>query len=200
MNNFINHPIYIVNDIIKSFNNVKEIEMSIYTYKPQSIIDDRIICKLDSHTMINSFFNLLTKINQNQEIAFHSRCYVKNGSDMQEMHIPMIDFKSDNIDNILYPTEKILQELESDGYLVFSGRSYHLYIKKLLAPAEWIRFMGRILLMNGIDHPEVTDTRWVGHRLMAGYGSLRWTRNTGQYMAAPTLVETIKPNQHICTW
>lgn len=48
--------------------------------------------------------------------------------------------------------------------------------------------MGHLLLINPRNGAEVVDTRWVGHRLIGGFGSLRWSNNSGQYLGLPTRV------------
>lgn len=72
--------------------------------------------------------------------------------------------------------------------LYSSGRSFHAYSKTLLGRKEWYDFMGRLLLINPRNSNDVVDTRWVGHRLIGGFGSLRWSNNSGQYLGLPTRV------------
>ena len=62
-----------------------------------------------------------------------------------------------------------------------SGRSFHAYSLRLISPKEWREFMGRLLLLNLPGRSSFIDSRWVGHRLVAGYASLRWTANSEQY-------------------
>ena len=69
-----------------------------------------------------------------------------------------------------------------------SGRSYHGYGRSLLTHNDWIKQMGKLLLVNQIGVPPTVDPRWVGHRLIAGYASLRWTKNTPQYLDYPRRV------------
>jgi hypothetical protein len=66
-----------------------------------------------------------------------------------------------------------------------SGRSYHGYATSLLGPKQWHEFLGRALLINSRDSEQIVDARWVGHRLIAGYGSLRLSNSSGQYMGMP---------------
>jgi hypothetical protein len=66
-----------------------------------------------------------------------------------------------------------------------SGRSYHIYAYALLSTRRWTQFMGRCLLLNRPDRSELVDARWVGHRLLAGYGALRWTHGNVWYLSEP---------------
>jgi hypothetical protein len=59
------------------------------------------------------------------------------------------------------------------GILLDSGRSYHLYGAQLLPWEQWVAFMGRCLLLSPL-----TDPRFVGHRLLAGFGVLRLTTSS----------------------
>lgn len=53
-----------------------------------------------------------------------------------------------------------------------------------------------LLLANPKNDKQVVDSRWVAHRLIAGYAALRWTSHQNQYLSVPALVgrfETDKP-------
>ena len=54
---------------------------------------------------------------------------------------------------------------------------------------EWIKFMGSLLLLNIPGKIKIVDSRWVGHRLLGGYASLRWSNNTRQYKRFPVLID-----------
>jgi hypothetical protein len=108
-------------------------------------------------------------------------------------HIPLIDFSSDNEELVLAESEKLAKEYGTNAYLFNSGRSFHFYMNTFLSVEEWVKFMGRILLMN-VDQ-EIVDSRWVGHRLLAGYASLRLTANSNQYKKQPTLIAQLNKRQ-----
>jgi hypothetical protein len=57
--------------------------------------------------------------------------------------------------------------------------------ENLAAPLEAAAFA---LLQNPPLEAEVVDTRWVAHRLLAGYGTLRWTANQPRYLKEPRVV------------
>lgn len=113
------------------------------------------------------------------------------------MHIPMVDFT--------VPTDKFNPLTDADAALgeigkktsvcaasldfYSSGRSYHAYGRELLTEEEWLNFMASLLLVNRPEHPELIDTRWVGHRLMQRSGALRFTKTSPKYLAFPKLLE-----------
>ena len=102
------------------------------------------------------------------------------------MHLPMIDFATSDSAMALAVTRSLLHELHlPEPYLFSSGRSFHGYCPVLLSADSWRIFMGALLLLNPDSGREVVDHRWVGHRLMAGYGALRWSWNTDQYVSYP---------------
>jgi len=98
------------------------------------------------------------------------------------MHIPMVDFKCGiteaNERNIVQFARKAGQP----GVILISGLSYHFYGTKLLAPAEWISFMGMCLLLTAY-----IDYEWVGHSLIDGCNHLRLT-NTALRPEIPRVV------------
>lgn len=189
MNNSSIHPIDIIERFLLSRREIGKVELSMYKYCPQTVEDERIIQKVTPSCLRSVFLQLREKMSINEEIAFHSRLYIGSGWNEQVMYLPFVDFKSELDDYALRKIAQVTRELEcEEAYLVNSGRSFHLYALKLLTPDAWIRFMGRILLLNLPHKPELVDCRWVGHRLVAGYGALRWTKNTRQYIAEPRVV------------
>lgn len=104
-------------------------------------------------------------------------------------HIPMIDFlaKKRSASSV-----DALRKTSNYWDIVFnvfnSGRSIHAYGTKILTQNQWVNFMGYLLLLNEKSREKVIDVRWVGHRLMAGYSSLRITNNTGKYKSIPTYI------------
>jgi len=102
----------------------------------------------------------------------------------------MIDFISEHLqghDAQVLPDlldKDILQTL----FFFNSGRSLHGYGLRLLTYVEWVSFMGTLLLLNLPNRNQIVDPRWVGHRLRAGYGALRWSFNTSHYLGFPRMV------------
>jgi len=95
----------------------------------------------------------------------------KTEVDGEICHLPMIDFCcGKSVENL-----KTLYEIISTGLFLLegatfldSGRSYHFYSTSLMGEEGWINRMGHCLLFTGY-----IDARWVGHRLIDGFGSLR---------------------------
>ena len=71
-----------------------------------------------------------------------------------------------------------------------TGRSFHAYSLELLTPQAWNEFMGRLLLINPKRGSQIVDTRWVGHRIIGKYASLRWTNNSGSYLSLPKKIDS----------
>jgi hypothetical protein len=165
------------------------VEMSVYSYVPQTVQDERTIEVFDPKHMLAGYSRLESSLAAGKEIAFHSRVIVGRGHP-RTAHIPMIDFTTDKL--LDQDRSRVIDMARScgvrNGLFFHSGRSYHFYGLALLRPAKWRYFMLRAQLLNLPGCPDLVDTRWIAHRLIAGYGSLRWTRNTNQYVGAPRLV------------
>lgn len=182
------HPISFVDLIVSENPDVEYFEFGIYAYHPQTTKDTRKVCRASVKQLRGWFNQMQGNLSPCEEIAIHSRVYLAE-EESGCRHIPMIDFMATNVKN---KEDKICELLYSFGikeYSIFrSGRSFHLYGVNLLDHGEWVRFMGEILLLNPPKGKKLVDTRWVGHRLLAGYGALRWTRNTETYKAIPHLM------------
>lgn len=182
-----NHPYLVVKEIINSYGSYLKFEFGIYIHQKQTIDDIREYILLDAReTTKERIKRLIRSLRADSELALHSRVHFKTG---EVLHIPMIDFCGS------VPTEAwdlirdILPRDIVENFKIFeSGSSYHAYSTELLSQEDWIRFMGIILLLNPPDGESMVDTRWVGHRLLGGFGSLRWSCNTLQYKKLPTLV------------
>lgn len=158
--------------------------VSIYQYCPQQVDDARIIIPIRAQELTPDWLNKqLEALPSGSELALHSELTSKN----KKLHIPMIDFSQPT-----KPSEEDLSWIEKHSNLKFniyeSGRSYHGYGEKLLTQDEWIKFMGLLLLASAPGTISIVDTRWIGHRLIAGYAALRWSKNTHQYLKSPTRI------------
>jgi len=183
------HPLSFVIDLCRKFSEIRKLEFGIYRYVPQTVKDFRRIVYLPASGLEERFFSLRDSLGPQEEIAFHSKVYVGRLFRECVLHVPMIDFKGDMGDRQIDLGLGLLNDFRCSRAAIFSsGRSYHLYAFALLSEKEWIGFMGRALLLNPPDGPDLVDTRWIGHRLLAGYSSLRWTKNTDFYLQLPELV------------
>jgi hypothetical protein len=162
---------------------VQAVTLSYYYYVPQSLIDSRIglAVSVDDFLDIRFMERLIAECPPGAEVALHSEVIVEGGG---VRHIPMIDMSTGSAAQLL--KLKPFLERHFEGFAWFkSGRSYHGYGSNLVERDEWIAIMGRLLLANQIGMPATVDPRWVGHRLMAGYAALRWTKNTSHYVDFP---------------
>jgi hypothetical protein len=112
-------------------------------------------------------------------------------SDNQTLHLVMVDMSTGARAHL----EK-LRAFIGDNYAdkiawYRSGRSFHGYGDTLLTGELWVRFMGLLLLANQPSLEPTVDPRWIGHRLLAGYAALRWTKNTEHYLSAPSSIASI---------
>ncbi len=164
-----------------------EFNLSRYVYKEDSLFDQRDNLSIVGSKLTPHWINqIVSSLQPDEELALHSKIIIKG----RVLHIPMIDFavsqlSSEIVDRMGYfLPKKIMLNLA----FFDSGRSYHAYSLALLSPKEWIEFMGRLLLINPRIGPQIIDARWVGHRLIGGYCSLRWSNNTGKYVRSPSSV------------
>lgn len=183
------HPI----DLLPRFNDLAlqtrlgsfEYEFSKYIYVPRAIAEKRKPYRADPESFRATYMDAKTSLESVEEIAFHSRLRFPEG---RVMHLSMIDMGCASIDPYFPKLKEAFADFGIPSFSVFSsGRSFHIYGHGLLAnDHELVRFMGRILLLNLPEQERVIDERWVGHRLMGGYSTLRWTNNNPHYKAAPT--------------
>lgn len=137
------------------------------------------------------------------ELAFHSNIV---HIDNTVSHIPCIDF---NISKFTNETTSILNErlnkqdsllklitIIRDINIYSSGRSFHGYASHLLNESEWREFITSLILFNytkNVDEfSSIVDVRWIAHRLLEGFGSLRWSCNSSHYLQYPVLVENLQ--------
>lgn len=185
------HPFYFLKNIF-----AKEdayLYLSKYVYRRDSLFDERENIKIAMSDISEKWLNeTISQLEPNNELALHSKVTIKR----KTFHIPMIDFaykgnildKIDRIENFL--PIKIKKSLA----FFKSGRSFHAYSTLLLGPKDWYDFMGRLLLINKLNEEQIIDTRWIGHRLIGGYCSLRWSNNTSQYLDIPRRVNIMIKN------
>lgn len=183
------HPIEVIELIAKEQRRDSEFEFSIYEYIPQSLLDNRDVFTLSAHEISeNKIEGIISKLPHDRELALHSK--VRIGKTVK--HIPMIDFqgKINEISPFISRIENTLPRKISKELIFFdSGRSLHAYSPILLNKEEWHNLMGRLLLISLPKEENIIDVRWVGHRIIAGYGSLRWSNNTNQYLRLPRKIK-----------
>jgi hypothetical protein len=173
-------PIDFIESFLAGQKEVRKVFLSTYRYHPQSLIDDRIRHGVAKESLRTAYDALRDKLREGEEIAFHS--LMKIATSNANRHIPLVDFQSREQSRVEDTAQVLIDEYKVErGAMFASGHSFHLYLGVLLTQAVWVKFMGRLLLLNSRDDPVLTDARWIGHRLMAGYGALRWSANTSPY-------------------
>lgn len=182
------HPFYLIKTVL---DNESSYSLSKYIYLPDSLSDEREIFHLKGSEFTASYIStLIENLNPNQELAFHSNIKTKYG---KTYHIPMIDFtiKDEITRDAFYRLNNFIDKKIFKEMIFFSsGHSFHAYSSKLLTHKEWLSFMGSLLLVNPVNNENsIIDTRWIGHRIMSGYGSLRWSNNSGKYLQLPKRFE-----------
>jgi len=164
-------------------------EFSRYVYIPQQISEKRDWFTIPAENAEEAWKQSTSSLKAHEEIALHSRVTGHQGM----RHLPFLDMGCAHIENHLDDLKLAFKDFNIPKMTIFSsGRSYHIYGHGLLRDdASLVRFMGRILLLNLPQKERVIDERWVGHRLMAGYLTLRWTHNNPYYKTLPKfLLET----------
>lgn len=185
------HPYHEVLRLAQSARHVRALEFGVYRYEPQSVTDRRRIEEVAVGNIPARVQQLVSELEPDEELALHSRVHLSPGFGPSVHHLPLIDFAGNEYSSCASCVAEAVVDFGVKKALLYSsGRSYHLYGLTLLDQQSWTRFMGRLLLLNLPHQPECVDSRWIGHRLMAGYGSLRWTRNTAHYLSVPSVLSS----------
>lgn len=182
------HPYWIFNEVAKSNVNISNFCMSRYIYTPNTINDDRIALAIPRSQMLNENFieNILSNLLPEENVAIHSNIYMNNG---ETVHLPMVDMHTGSKAHLEKINSVLPHVLRNEIKWYSSGRSFHGYGKTLINHDEWVKLMGRLLLCNQKSMTPTVDPRWIGHRLIAGYASLRWTKNGEHYLAMPAQLQ-----------
>ena len=163
------------------------IQLSYYKYTPQTIHDERRDFLLARDFFLDPvlMMGFINSCPENFEVAVNSIIRMQND---EKLHLPMIDMSTPSKAHLLKLIEFLGENVFHSFSWFASGRSFHGYGSNLISQTEWIRFMGTLLLSNKKDLKPTVDPRWIGHRLISGYSSLRWSKNTSYYLGIPVLV------------
>jgi hypothetical protein len=180
------HPIELLDLYAEKLGRAFELEFSKYVYLPRSSEDNREYFQVSSKEARALYADLLGSLKPNQDLALHSKFKLSDGS---RHHIPMLDLQGEFREAWVEPIHKLLSGFGVDAFAVYAtGRSAHVYGLGPIAEENLVPFFARALLLNLPDEEPIVDVRWIGHRLEAGYGSLRWSCNGPQYLQRPELV------------
>lgn len=181
------HPFHFLNQLFEVEDST--FWFSKYTYLPDSLLDEREVFSLRGEDVSKEVISQsIASLQKDQELAFHSNVRVKG----RNFHIPMIDFSAEEkMDHEVFDrmSRYLKKSLMLNMAFYKSGRSFHAYSTTLLTPKEWLDFMGRLLLITPRNQQDIIDSRWVGHRLIGGFGSLRWSNNSGLYLGTPSRIK-----------
>lgn len=182
------HPYWRILSTVEKHPEIRMLSMSYYSYSPQTVADSRTLRQITADDFKNHEYveKIILETPKNQELAIHSNVSTQND---QKKHLVMVDMSTSSKAHL----EKLRRYLDDHFFQSIawfsSGRSFHGYGESLLSQENWVQFMGLLLLANQPRIEPTVDPRWIGHRLLAGYSALRWTRNTSYYISAPTHIE-----------
>lgn len=144
-------------------------------YLPESLLSRALVHKHDprerSFNLTNEEFitqgtaAIITNLRDDEGLAISSRVRIRSG---YSAHLPMLDFASEPTQANRKAVEYMLRAIDQPGVILNSGNSYHFIGISLLGSDEWLRFMGRSLLL-----APLIDARYTGHRLYDGECYLR---------------------------
>lgn len=173
--------------MVEEHGNVLAIPVSYYTYQPRTVEDKRTTWLIPAEEFLDPLrmLRLMEETPSGQELAVHSDFRLINGA---RAHLVMVDMSTSSKAHL----EKLRAFLGDNLFYKISwyesGRSFHGYGETLLSEIEWVQFMGLLLLANQPKLEPTVDPRWIGHRLLAGYAALRWTKNTHHYLGVPVSI------------
>jgi hypothetical protein len=182
------HPYWHVRSIVQKRPDIATLSLSYYSYSPQSVADKRAIWQVAATQFLDTarVEQLIAETPEGQELAIHSDVALEGG---ERRHLVMVDMSTSARAHL----EKLRSFLGDHFFQQIawftSGRSFHGYGEDLLSEQDWVRFMGLLLLANKPRLEPTVDPRWIGHRLLAGYSALRWTKNTAHYLIPPSSIE-----------
>lgn len=188
MNDYSSHPISLLMEWKSSLRDDDILHFSHYKYIPQSPFDERNNVKVSVKQVSMKWLrDEIEKLEPGWDLAWHSLIRTSKG---YGRHVPMVDFSTQYMNTkerrLVY--ELVEKFIGTRIRLYRSGRSFHGYATVLLSEKKWKEFMGRLLLLNLPSENAIVDSRWIGHRIIAGYASLRWTANSEHYKQIPRIV------------
>jgi hypothetical protein len=182
------HPYWHVRALVERRADVVAVPVSYYTYSPQTVADTRTTWAIPKTEFVKADYveSVMDATPEGQEMAIHSDLQIGSG---ERVHMVMVDMSTAAKAHLAKLRTFLGDNFFQQISWYSSGRSFHGYGKALLFEAEWVKFMGLLLLANQPRLEPTVDPRWIGHRLFAGYASLRWTRNTSHYLSTPTSLD-----------
>jgi len=134
--------------------------------------------------METSFEELERGLRSGEEVALDSRCRMAQNE--QVWHLAMLDWRPQSEFPMRHARRLAALIHAPEFLIVASGRSYHVYFKKLLSTEEFREFLTRSILAE--DSASGVDYRWVAHRLLDGFATLRWSGQSWRHAHEPQVV------------
>lgn len=178
------HPYWLMHSVVSSEPAVKTLYLSYYLHRPQSLVDERTLLAVSRANFLDPqhIAQLIDRCPPDQELAIQSAMDCTDGV---VRHIHMVDMSTSSRAH-LGKLKAFVGAETFHGYAWFeTGRSYHGYGNQLVTQEQWVAYMGLLLLSNQKDLKATVDPRWIAHRLIAGFATLRWSRNTKHYLRLP---------------
>ena len=191
MSSIATHPIVVAGFLRERYGDELTLQFSRYFYRPRSVFDEREVFEVNIWEISDSWLEAqFSSLRPGWELALNSLVISKGG---RRLHLPMIDFVGKDLGVVGTPrfTETVGRKLTSEMLYFDSGRSVHAYSITLLTRSNWVKYMGRLLLLNEPGEKPRIDSRWIGHRLHSGYAALRWSKNTNLYTSLPVRIRDI---------
>ncbi len=182
------HPYWHLRALVEAEPDLTSVEFSYYQYVPQTVADSREVFRCQRSAFLNPGHvgDIANTPPEGAELACHSRAYFRDGSLRHVLMVDMSTAARAHLDKL----RTFLGEQTFGSISWFSsGRSFHGYGSEWVDQENWVKFMGLLLLANRRGFEPTVDPRWIGHRLLAGYSALRWTRHTGFYLSTPKRVD-----------
>lgn len=189
--NKLKHPIavyipYLLTEGLITYESI--ISFKQYTYIKSQFVDDFSEFKAKASEVDIEWLQMkINQLSNTEEIAINSEILCGK----RKIYLPLVDLSPKDINNKKFHEviSKLLDYWGMDFFVFDSGRSFHLYgTKPFKTKSSWLKFTASLLLLNEPGKQTLIDTRWVGHRMMAGFSSLRLSNNTAQYKRYPILM------------
>ncbi len=187
----LDHPYWHVRDVLMEARAVSRVTLSMYKYKAREISDKRIVRALSFREFCDTetVLRIMRGVPSGQELAFHGTVAMSDG---RIEYLPMVDMataKQGKLDRVAQVGHLLNSTLMQKFLWFDSGRSFHGYGSSLISELHWHKLMGLLLLVNAPGMEPVVDPRWIGHRLLGGYSTLRWTCNSEHYLQVPKRID-----------
>lgn len=197
---FSKHPLKIVQDLLRKAHvldhslNVAHGRVNLSVYRPRPGYTVLAADIINHPRQLDDFFihGIFSTAGPAKEVGIVSK--VIQSATPEDLHLGFVDCVSDNLVDVcaFFDSSPLLSRYRP--YNVYrTDRSYHVYMtESIFTQAEWLNFMGELLLAEDDSDLAIIDTRWVAHSLRRGYGVLRWTaHNKSFYQKPPEFVSSI---------